>query len=71
MWPAQIRKERADTPVFRAEREHFLATVADSGRWTFGARIGAHNDLVPAPDKLPPNSTDGATGQLTANSTIL
>jgi hypothetical protein len=40
MWPAQIQKERADTSVLRAEREHFLATVTDSGRWTFGARIG-------------------------------
>lgn len=42
----QIQKELADAPVLRAELEDFRATVTDSGRWTFGARSGAHDDLV-------------------------
>jgi len=30
----------------KLELEDFRATVTDSGRWTFGARSGAHDDLV-------------------------
>ena len=42
----QIQKDLADAPVLRAELEDFRAAVTDSGRWTFGARAGAHDDLV-------------------------
>jgi hypothetical protein len=42
----QIQKELADAPVLRAELEDFRAVVTDSGRWTFGARSGAHDELV-------------------------
>ena len=37
---------RVEAPALRAELEDFRATVTDSGRWTFGARSGAHDDLV-------------------------
>jgi hypothetical protein len=30
----------------KLELEDLRATVTDSGRWTFGARSGAHDDLV-------------------------
>jgi hypothetical protein len=42
----QIQKDLPDAPVLRAELEDFRASVTDSGRWTFGARSGAHDDLV-------------------------
>jgi hypothetical protein len=42
----QIQKDLPDTPALIAELQDFRATVTDSGRWTFGARSGAHDDLV-------------------------
>jgi hypothetical protein len=42
----QIQKDLPDTPALVAELQDFRATVTDSGRWTFGARSGAHDDLV-------------------------
>ena len=42
----QIQKDLAEAPVLRSELEDFRATVSGSGRWTFGARSGAHDDLV-------------------------
>jgi hypothetical protein len=42
----QIQKDLPDALVLKAELEDFRATVTDSGRWTFGARSGAHDDLV-------------------------
>jgi hypothetical protein len=41
-----IHRDLAEAPVLQAELEDFRATVTDSGRWTFGARAGAHDDLV-------------------------
>ena len=41
-----IQKELPETPALVAELQDFRATVTDSGRWTFGARAGAHDDLV-------------------------
>jgi hypothetical protein len=41
-----IQKNLPEAPALRAELEDFRATVTDSGRWTFGARSGAHDDLV-------------------------
>jgi hypothetical protein len=41
-----IQKDLPDAPALRAELEDFRATVTDSGRWTFGARSGQHDDLV-------------------------
>jgi hypothetical protein len=41
-----IQKELPDAPALRTELEDFRATVTDSGRWTFGARAGQHDDLV-------------------------
>src|SRR5215472_11284589 len=42
----QIQKDLPEAPILRAELEDFRAAVTDSGRWTFGARGGAHDDLV-------------------------
>ena len=42
----QIQKDLPETPALVAELQDFRATVTDSGRWTFGARAGAHDDLV-------------------------
>jgi hypothetical protein len=42
----QIQKDLPDTPALIAELQDFRATVTDSGRWTFGARSGQHDDLV-------------------------
>jgi hypothetical protein len=41
-----IQKDLPDAPALRTELEDFRATVTDSGRWTFGARAGQHDDLV-------------------------
>jgi hypothetical protein len=41
-----IQKDLPDAPVLRTELEDFRASITDSGRWTFGARSGAHDDLV-------------------------
>jgi hypothetical protein len=41
-----IHRDLPEAPVLQAELEDFRATVTDSGRWTFGARSGAHDDLV-------------------------
>ena len=41
-----FQKDLPDAPALRAELEDFRAAVTDSGRWTFGARAGAHDDLV-------------------------
>ena len=41
-----IQKELPEAPILKAELEDFRAVVTDSGRWTFGARAGAHDDLV-------------------------
>jgi hypothetical protein len=41
----QIQKDLPEAPVLKIELEDFRASVTDSGRWTFGARSGAH-DLV-------------------------
>jgi hypothetical protein len=41
-----IQKDLADTPALVSELQDFRAHVTDSGRWTFGARSGAHDDLV-------------------------
>jgi hypothetical protein len=42
----QIQKDLPEAPVLKVELEDFRASVTDSGRWTFGARAGAHDDLV-------------------------
>jgi hypothetical protein len=42
----QIQKDLPEAPVLKLELEDFRASVTDSGRWTFGARSGAHDDLV-------------------------
>ena len=42
----QIQKDLPEAPVLKMELEDFRASVTDSGRWTFGARSGAHDDLV-------------------------
>jgi hypothetical protein len=42
----QIQKDLPEAPVLKVELEDFRASVTDSGRWTFGARSGAHDDLV-------------------------
>jgi hypothetical protein len=42
----QIQKDLADAPVLRSELEDFRASTTDSGMWRFGARSGAHDDLV-------------------------
>jgi Terminase RNaseH-like domain len=42
----QIQKDIPEAPVLKVELEDFRASVTDSGRWTFGARSGAHDDLV-------------------------
>ena len=42
----QIQKDLPEAPILKLELEDFRATVTDSGRWTFGARSGAHDDLV-------------------------
>jgi hypothetical protein len=42
----QIQSDLPMAPILRAELEDFRAVVTDSGRWTFGARSGAHDDLV-------------------------
>jgi hypothetical protein len=41
-----IHKDLPDTPALIGELQDFRAQVSDSGRWTFGARAGAHDDLV-------------------------
>jgi hypothetical protein len=41
-----IQKDLPDTPALVAELQEFRASVTDSGRWSFGARSGAHDDLV-------------------------
>jgi hypothetical protein len=40
------QKNLPEAPVLKLELEDFRASVTDSGRWTFGARSGAHDDLV-------------------------
>jgi hypothetical protein len=40
------QKNLPEAPVLKMELEDFRASVTDSGRWTFGARSGAHDDLV-------------------------
>ncbi len=42
----QIQKDLPEAPILKLELEDFRANVTDSGRWTFGARSGAHDDLV-------------------------
>jgi hypothetical protein len=42
----QIHKALPDTAALVAELQDFRAHVTDSGRWTFGARSGQHDDLV-------------------------
>jgi len=42
----QIQKDLPDAAALKAELEDFRAVVTDSGRWTFGARSGQHDDLV-------------------------
>jgi len=42
----KIAKELADAPALVEELGNFRATVTESGRWTYGARSGAHDDLV-------------------------
>ncbi len=42
----QIQKDLPEAPILKLELEDFRASVTDSGRWTFGARSGAHDDLV-------------------------
>jgi hypothetical protein len=42
----QIQKDLPEAAILRAELEDFRAQVTDAGRWTFGARSGAHDDLV-------------------------
>ena len=41
-----IQKDLEYAPALRTELADFRATVTDSGRWTFGARSGSHDDLV-------------------------
>ena len=41
-----IQSELPEAPALRTELEEFRATVTDSGHWRFGARSGAHDDLV-------------------------
>jgi hypothetical protein len=41
-----IQKDMSETLALVAELQDFRANVTDSGRWTFGARSGAHDDLV-------------------------
>jgi hypothetical protein len=41
-----ILESLAEAPILKAELEDFRAIVTDSGRWTFGARSGAHDDLI-------------------------
>jgi hypothetical protein len=41
-----IQKDLPEAPILKTELEDFRAQVTDSGRWTFGARAGAHDDLV-------------------------
>jgi hypothetical protein len=42
----QIQSELQDAPVLKAELQDFRAEVTNSGYWRFGARAGAHDDLV-------------------------
>jgi hypothetical protein len=42
----KIAKELPDAAALVEELGAFRATVTESGRWTFGARSGAHDDLV-------------------------
>jgi hypothetical protein len=42
----KIQDSLPEAKVLRAELEDFRAVVTDAGRWTFGARSGAHDDLV-------------------------
>jgi hypothetical protein len=41
-----VQKDLPEAPALRAELEDFRASVTDFGRWKFGAREGAHDDLV-------------------------
>jgi hypothetical protein len=42
----QIQSELQDAPVLKSELQDFKAEVTNSGYWKFGARSGAHDDLV-------------------------
>jgi hypothetical protein len=42
----QIQADLPEAPILKTELEDFRAQVTDSGRWVFGARVGAHDDLV-------------------------
>ena len=42
----KIAKELTDAAALVEELQAFKATVTESGRWTFGARAGKHDDLV-------------------------
>jgi hypothetical protein len=42
----QLQADLPETPVLVLEMRDFQATVTDTGRWRFGARSGAHDDLV-------------------------
>ena len=42
----QIQQDLAETPALVSELQDFQQSVTDSGRWRFGARAGAHDDLV-------------------------
>jgi hypothetical protein len=42
----KINKNLADVEALVGELQEFRAQVTDSGRWTFGARGSAHDDLV-------------------------
>src|SRR5262249_17818687 len=42
----KIQKGLPDVPVLLAEFSDFQQKVTDSGRWRFGARAGAHDDLI-------------------------
>jgi hypothetical protein len=42
----KIQKDLAEAQALISELQNFTATVTDSGRWTFGARSGKHDDIV-------------------------
>jgi hypothetical protein len=42
----KVAAELPEAPLLRAELDAFRATVTDAGNWRFGARVGAHDDLV-------------------------
>ena len=39
-------KGQPEAPILQAELKNFRAEYSDSGRMTYGARVGAHDDLV-------------------------